>query len=258
MLSKHTLVAALLAASCTLAHAAPETRRLFLMTEAHAASSVHGARPSGIDADKVGAIMARAGIAYTVEALPWKRAYAAALKRPDACVFSTSRTAEREPLFHWIGPLDEAQWVLMGRADRHLRLRTLEDARGYRIGTQDGDARDQYLRANGMLVESAPNELLNAPKLLANRIDLWAASLHRGSTLLAQHGWRGQVVPLLVFKRVPVYLACNRDVGADLVARLDAAVAALERDGTMRQIERRYEDAAAAAHGGAGAPAAPR
>jgi polar amino acid transport system substrate-binding protein len=246
MFSKLPLAALLLAASSTLAHASPPAPRLYLATEARAASSVHGARASGIDADKVAQLMARAGIAYTIDALPWKRAYAAALGRADACVFSTSRMPERERLFQWIGPLDEAQWVLMGRAGSKLHLRTLEDARGYRIGTQDGDARDQYLRAHGLQVEPAPNDLLNPPKLLAHRIDLWAASLHRGSTLLAQHGWHGQVVPLLVFNRMPVYLACNPGVAPELVARMNAAVAALERDGSMQRIERQHGDAAAA------------
>jgi polar amino acid transport system substrate-binding protein len=240
MFSKRPLAAALLTASCLGAKAAPEAPRLYLTTEARAAS-MQGASATGVDADKVRAVMAHAGIAYTLEALPWKRAYAAALRRRDACVFSTSRTGERERLFSWVGPLDEAEWVLMGRADRNLRLQTLEDARRYRIGTYDGDARDQYLRQRGFTVEPAPNDLLNPPKLLLGRIDLWAASVRRGSTVLAQHGWDKQIVPLLVFNRVPVYLACNPGVAAALVARMNASVAALERDGTMRRIERGYE-----------------
>jgi polar amino acid transport system substrate-binding protein len=241
MLSKRPLVAALLAASCMLANAAQEAPRLYLATEARASASMQGASATGIDADKVRAIMAHAGIGYAIEALPWKRAYAAALHRRDACVFSTTRTGERERLFSWVGPLDEAEWVLMARVDRNLHLRSLEDARPYRIGTYDGDARDQYLRARGFSVEPAPNDLLNPPKLLANRIDLWAASLRRGSTALAQHGWDKQIVPLLVFNRIPVWLACNPGVAPTLVARMNAAVAALEHDGTMRRIERSYE-----------------
>jgi polar amino acid transport system substrate-binding protein len=241
MFSKRLLVAALLAASCMPAYAADDAPRLYLMTEPKVAASLHGASPSGLDAEKVVEIMARAGIAYSVEALPWKRAFAAARRRADACLFSTTRTPEREALFSWIGPLDQAEWVLMGRADRNLRLHTLEDARPYRIGTYDGDARDQYLRARGFQVQPAPSDLLNPPKLLAGRIDLWAASLRRGSRVLAEHGWESRIVPLLVFNRVPVYLACNPGVAPALVARLNAAVAALERDGTMRRIERKYE-----------------
>ena len=67
----------------------------------------------GIATDKVRAAFERAGLPYTIELLPWKRAYAAAYQRPDACVYSTARTPERDPLFKWVGPTDSAEWVLM-------------------------------------------------------------------------------------------------------------------------------------------------
>jgi polar amino acid transport system substrate-binding protein len=230
-----------------LAHAADEPPRLHLMTEPKVASSLHGASPSGLDAEKVAEIMARAGIAYTVEALPWKRAFAAARRRADACLFSTTRTPEREELFTWIGPLDYAEWVLMGRADRNLRLRSLEDARPYRIGTYDGDARDQYLRARGFDVDPAPNDLLNPRKLMANRIDFWAASLRRGSAALAGMGYAAKIVPVLTFNHIQVYLACNRAVPDALVARMGAALESMEHDGTLERIVHRYDDVGVAA-----------
>jgi polar amino acid transport system substrate-binding protein len=239
-------LAALLGASCMplAAGARPQAPRLYITTEnAPPASMREGSQVTGIDTDKVRAIMARTRVAHTIELLPWKRAYATALQRPDGCVFSTTRTPERERLFKWIGPIDEAEWVLMGRADRHFPLRSLEDARALRIGTYYGDARDQYLRARGFEVDPAPNDLLNPPKLLVNRIDLWAASRRPGSSVLAQHGWSRQIVPVLSFKRVRVFLACNRAVPDALVARMNGALEGMARDGTMRHIERKYESA---------------
>jgi polar amino acid transport system substrate-binding protein len=132
--------------------------------------------------------------------------------------------------------------VLIGRADRAYHLHRLEDARRYRIGTYNGDARDQYLRARGFAVDPAQDDLINPRKLLLNRIDLWAASLRHGSTVLDRYGWRSQLVPVLVFKRIEVYLACNPAVPASLVARMNAAAAGLRRDGSMRRIERRYDN----------------
>lgn len=237
------LLATLLAAPGTPAQAQSRPApRLYLATEASPPSSMlDGGRVTGIATDKVRALMARAGAAYTVELLPWKRAYTAALRRPDACVFSTTRLPERERLFKWVGPLDEAQWVLMGRADRDYGLHGLDDARRYRVGTYNGDARDQYLRQRGFALDPAQNDLINPRKLLLNRIDLWAASLRSGSTVLAEHGWAGQIVPVLVFNRVQVYLACNPAVPDALVARMNAALEEMARDGSLRRIERDYE-----------------
>ncbi|MGH8854622.1 MAG: substrate-binding periplasmic protein [Telluria sp.] len=226
-------------ASAMLPAAAP---RLYLTTEASAPSSMReGGRIVGIATDKVREAMRRAGIGYTIELLPWKRAYLAAQERADACVFSTSRTPEREALFRWAGPVDTGQWVMMGRADSKLKLRTLDDARGLRIGTYNGDARDAYLRARGFQVDAANEDIANAGKLLLDRIDLWAASLRSGSTILARYGYDKKIVPLLVFNQVETYLACNRAVPEDLIARLNTAFEAMARDGTGRRIERSYE-----------------
>jgi polar amino acid transport system substrate-binding protein len=239
MLTIKTAVAVLCALLAVSAAAAPQ---LYLATEQSAPSSMleHG-RVVGISTDKVREIMARADISYTIDLLPWKRAYTAALTRSDACVFSTTRTPEREDLFKWVGPLDEAQWVLMARAGSPIHLRTLDDARPYLIGTYHGDARDQFLRERGFKTDPAPDDLLNPPKLLMGRVDLWAASLRHGSAFLENHGWDKQLIPLFTFNRIQVYLACNPGVPAALLAKMSSALDAMSRDGTLRRIERRYE-----------------
>jgi polar amino acid transport system substrate-binding protein len=202
---------------------------------------LEGGRIVGIGTDKVREIMARAGISYTIALLPWKRAYTAALERADACVFSTTRTPEREPLFKWVGPTDEAQWVLMARIGSGIRLASLDDARRYRIGTYNGDARDHFLRERGFTVDPAPNDMLNPTKLLMGRIDLWAASWRRGgNSVLEQNGWGQKIEPVLTFNRIQVFLACNRAVPDALIARMNAAFDAMGRDGTLRRIERKY------------------
>jgi polar amino acid transport system substrate-binding protein len=133
------------------------------------------------------------------------------------------------------------EWVLMGRADRNYQLRTLEDARKLRIGTYNGDARDEYLRVRGFNVDPAPNDITNPRKLLMNRIDLWAAGFKRGSTVLKRNGWEDKIVPVLSFNRVQVYLACNTAVPTELVDEMNAALEAMARDGTMKSIDRKYE-----------------
>jgi len=198
--------------------------RLYITTELLAPSSTRdNERMDVVATDKVREAMRRAGVAYTIDVLPWKRAYHAALTRRDACVYSTTRIPEREALFKWVGPIDTAQWVLLGRADRKLRLRSIDDARGLRIGTYNGDAREAWLRSRGFIVDSTANDLANLHKLMAGRIDLWAGSMRSGSDVLARFGYDKQVVPVLVFNEIGVYLACNRAVPDALVARLDKA-----------------------------------
>ena len=239
------LAGLLLASRSVAALAAPADASLTLLTEHSPPASM---LQSGSDTEVIGSatdklrnVMERSGIAYTIQIQPWRRAYAAALERSATCVFSTTRLPEREKLFKWIGPTDSADWVLMGRADRQYQLATLDDARKLLIGTYSGDARDDYLRERGFRVDATQSDELNPRKLLQGRIDLWALSTRRGSTMLAQNGWQGRIVPVLTFRQVDLYLACNRAVPDTLVARMNAAIVAMQRDGSMKKIEKKYE-----------------
>jgi len=199
---------------------------------------------TGRETDKIREIMARTGTAYTLALLPWKRAYVTALTHEYACVYSTTRTPSREPLFKWVGATDSADWQLWGRVDAGLHLKTLEDARKLRIGTANGDARDEFLRGLGFTVEPVNDDMLNAQKLLRRRIDLWAVSVRSGTK--GPRGLTGaEAAPLLTFHQVQVYLACNSSVPDALIERLNAAVADMWRDGTMERISRKYENWAA-------------
>lgn len=218
---------------------------LRITTEHMPPSSMRGADGviTGRATDKIRALMARTGTEYQIELLPWKRALMMAQTLPNTCVYSASRTAEREPQFKWVGPTDEAEWQFWGRRDHSFPLNTLEDARKLRIGTYIGDARDDYLRSRGFNVEAVSNDMVNPQKLLLNRIDLWAVGIRNGAAYPGHPDWSDKVVPLMVFHRVQVYLACHPSVPDELIDKLNAALAEMRRDGTISRIERQYDEA---------------
>lgn len=242
MVKQIVVVALLLATRLSGASAHAGAPSLYITTEHSPPTSMQeGDKVIGSATDKVREALARSALAYSIEIQPWKRAYTSARSRPDGCVYSTTRTPEREHLFKWVGPTDEGEWVLLGRADRQYKLQTLEDARTLRIGTYYGDARDEYLRTRGYRVDPAPNDMINPTKLMLNRIDLWAAGLRRGSAVLEMNGWAGKIVPVLTFNRVKLYLACNLAVPDAIIAKLNAAFDAMSRDGSARRLERKYD-----------------
>ncbi len=234
-----------LAGLCHAAHAAPRPR-LSIGTE-HVPPLVtlaEGGRLAGIATDKVRAIMERSGIDYAIEILPFKRAYLLARTRTDMCIYSLTRLPEREALFKWVGPIHQSDWTLFGRAGRDYNVKTLEDARKYRIGAFFGDVRGETLAAQGFAVSTVRERIANPRKLLVDRIDLWASSLQMASNILSDNGWEKQIVPVLTIKRTELYLACNTSVPDALVARMNAALQAMAREGVSAQIERHYERAA--------------
>jgi polar amino acid transport system substrate-binding protein len=196
---------------------------------------------AGVSTEKVVEVMKRAGQPYTLDLLPWARAYQMALSQPDTCVFSTTRTPQREALFQWIGPIAYNTWMFYGLAERHFHLAQLDDARSLRIGTYNADARDTFLRSKGFEVDAVNSDELNPRKLLAGRIDLWATGPYEAHTLLVTNAWTDRIVPVLTFQRVELYLACNPQVPGVVVDRLDRALTAIGKDGTAAAIDRRYE-----------------
>ena len=193
--------------------------------------------------DEVRYLMDDARVDYRMQVVPWARALAIARSQPGTCVFNTARTAERERYFTWIGPLSSQRWALFARADSAVTIGKLDDARPYRIGTYYQDVRDAYLRERGFEVDAAPQDANNIDKLIAGRIDLWAADEDAAAQLLASSGRIGAVKPVFVFRKLDGYLACNRDTSADVLARLEHSFGKPE---TMRQflaIRERYASA---------------
>jgi polar amino acid transport system substrate-binding protein len=231
---------AMLLATSAPALAAPP----LIITAEHSppASMKVGNEVVGREGEKIREMLARAGYAYKIDVLPWKRAFTMAQRDPYTCVYSTSRTPEREQQFKWVGPTDEAEWVLMGRAGRQYNVHSLDDARKLRIGTYNGDARDEFLRARGFEVDGAQNDASNPKKLLLDRIDLWAVGVRNNDlSALSQFAAAEQIVPVLTFHHVKVYLACNPSVPDAMVARMNAALDAMRKDGTFARLEKKYE-----------------
>lgn len=193
----------------------------------------------GVATDTVKEVMKRAGIGYRLELMPWQRAYQQARDDAGTCVYSTTVTDERKPLFKWVTPVASNDWVLMAKADNPHPIKTLEDARPYTIGGYQGDALADYLHKQGFKLDLAAHDDLNPAKLQAGRIDFWGTGNLLGPYLLKRLSI-SNVAPVLTFQHAELGLACNRAVPDDQIARMQAALEAMTKDGTVEAISQRY------------------
>ncbi len=195
---------------------------------------------SGINADIVREMFKRAGIAYSLTLrFPWERIYNQVLAQPDQGLFSTTFTAEREPLFKWVGPLASTGWVLLAPPGSALRLDSLEQARQYRIGAYKDDAVSQHLESKGFAPLNSLRDQENVGKLLKGQIDLWATTDPVGPYLAKQEGVSG-LTTVLRFNDAQLFLALNRQTPDEVVKRLQGALDEMKRDGAIEAIVRRY------------------
>ena len=110
--------------------------RLILATEEYPPYNMSGPNGTvtGISTDIVRALLDAAGYEYEIAVYPWARAIALARTQVNTCVYSMSRTPERESLYKWIGPLVSNDWTLFGRSGAS-RPQTLDEAMMMRIGS---------------------------------------------------------------------------------------------------------------------------
>lgn len=198
-----------------------------------------GGQISGSATEIVRELLQRSGVRYSIELLPWLRAYNRAVLEPNTCVYSTTRTDQREGQFKWIGPVAENSWVLYARSDTSRVLNNLEDVRRYRLGGYSGDAVAQYLIARNFDVDLANSDVQNVRKLQAGRIDYWATGKYIGAQLVAREKV-SNIRPVLTFNTTFMYLACNLGLSDQLVGQLNDTLRKMQKDGTVAKINARY------------------
>ncbi len=194
----------------------------------------------GIAVDIMRETFKRAGISYNLTLrFPWERIYKLALEKPGYGVFVMARLPDREALFKWVGPIGPDDWVLLAKADSKIQLESLEQARRYKIGAYKGDAIAESLDKQGLKPIVALRDQDNAQKLMEGQIDLWATGDPAGRYLARQVGVNG-LKTVLRFNSAQLYLALNKDVPDEVVARLQAALEQLREEGRIDQIMANY------------------
>jgi polar amino acid transport system substrate-binding protein len=195
--------------------AATPARALTLLTaENPPFSFTENGKVQGSAAEIVRDMAARAGVPSTVEVLPWDAAYVRAQGQRDTCLFATARLENRERLFLWVGPIATEPWAVYGKADFALPIKSVKELAPYRIGTVARDAKNDFLRENGVNdLRPVRDDALNPPRLLLprdnpNHIDLWITGLYSGREA-ATSVKVGDIKVVFLPSEQPLFLACN-------------------------------------------------
>ena len=195
---------------------------------------------NGIAVDIVREMFKRANITYSLTLrFPWERIYKIALEKPGYGVFVMARLPDREKLFKWVGPIGPDDWIMLAKADSKISLESLEQARKYKIGAYKGDAIAETLAKQGLKPIVVLRDQDNAKKLVSGQIDLWATGDPAGRYLARQEGVNG-LKTVLRFNSAELYLALNKDVPDEVVAKLQAALDQLRKEGMVDEIMARY------------------
>jgi polar amino acid transport system substrate-binding protein len=201
----------------------------------------------GITVDTLVLMLQRAGSKQTredIKLLPWARGYKRVQTEPDTCLFSTTRTEEREHLFKWVGPVAPEVVGLIARKESNIKVGSVEDIKNHKIGTIRNDVAEQYLINAGVSIDDmqrVAETISNIAKLNLGRIDLWAYDENVAMWELKESGFNpADYESVHVLGRKNQYFACHKGTSDTVIQELQAALDALKEDGEYEKILDRY------------------
>lgn len=190
--------------------------------------------------EKILEIVKRAGDTSTITSTSLARGLNSTLNDDNTCLFGFRRTPDRENSYKWIGPLVSDNWVLYGNKDNQQVLKSLEDAKPYSIGSYKNAATGLQLSKQGYKIEFS-NEDEDNPRLLVNkRLNYWIVSESHGMFIAQQQGYANDIVRVLKYKAIDLYMLCNIRMDAQRIDLYNKLNKELDNDGTTEKLMHKY------------------
>lgn len=218
---------------------------LTIYTEINAPLQFQGedGKLTGLAVEVVQEIQKRVGSTEPIQLVPWARGYLDLETQPNIVLFATARTAERNPLFKWVGPFDETVFSLYVKADSKIVLKSMSEAKKLgSIGVYKNDVRDLYLTEAGFKnLERTIDNVANVKKLMSGRIDAFASASVSIDELTRSAGFHPtDVREALTFMRVQQFIAFSKETPDSIVLAWSKAFEAMRKDKSFELIYRKY------------------
>ncbi len=233
---------------CSIAAAQGSENKLILLTEEYPPLNYkEDGRLKGLSVDLMVRMLELAGMQQSrddIRLVPWSNGYNQVLVRENTVLFAMSRTASREELFKWVGPITTIRIALIGKKDKQIEIDQIEGADRYRIGViRDDSGENLLLQAD---VDPSALERLTKPVSMirmieAGRIDVVAYGDISWSWILKQNGYRPADYEVkYVLDQVPAYYAFNINTPDEIVREFQKALEELKQSGEYQQIMDKY------------------
>ena len=191
------------------------------------------------------ALVTRAGYTPDIRLMSWSGIMHTAEANQPVVFFPLARTKEREAKYQWIGTIvrfqDYRLYRLAKRTD--IVVKKLSDAKKYRIGAIEADAREQYLLENNFRYrkEAELTSIVDNKEgmrlLQVGRLDLLPLSLENFNALCPPHCADYEAVfNLNLNLNLDLQLAANKATPHEVISRLRRAYDALEKEGTRARM----------------------
>lgn len=201
----------------------------------------------GTDVDAIAEIARRAGLRLEAHFMPWKRGYAEAVEGVVDGLCSCSYREDRAALFHFSEAIGKTSvGVFHAPGDTPDLITSLAEisgsqmgkvgvVKGYNLEDELDDAQVAHVAVSG--------DKQGYEMLINHRLD-HLYSFRAPIDFIALHE-NGKLVPYSEMRASPYFICLSKKVPdtAAMMPRINAAIAAMQADGTFEAIQRRYGQA---------------
>lgn len=185
--------------------------------------------------EKVRKALDTSAIDYSITINSWNTAFNTALRDPQTCIFSVSRSQEREDKFLWIAELARLDAYFYALGSKNIKLENTEQAKKYRIAVLKNNYSHQYLLSKGfedginLLPMDSFDNIFDIVRSRRNSIDLVILPKQRADFQQTKQLGEDSLQALLALniKQPSLYFACNKKIDNYVKTELTRAFSSL-------------------------------
>lgn len=194
----------------------------------------------GYSTEVIEQAFAKAGLKTNFTQWPWLRAFNQAKDTPGHYVFSTSRSAEREKLFKWVGPITRDSVYLMVLKDSPIKeVSDFKTLKKYSVSGQLGDQPVVFLQQNGFDVFISADEEARMKMFKDKKMEMDIMTAASQETY--EKNWNLKYRRVAFLYDTEYWAAFNLATPDSVIHKLNKAIADLRTSGTLEKLAVKYK-----------------
>ena len=177
--------------------------------------------------------------------LPWARGWYLLTQQPEAVLFTTAHTRERDPHFLWVCPISHSRVSLVGRKQDAPKVSSKADLAKLQIGVMQADVGEQLLLNRGI----SPGNMMAVERMeqVVRQLIMARTDLVAGNEVMLRHQAKALGFPSEDFVTVAILeeqdncFAFNLRADKQQVARLQQALDKVRQGDESKQLVKRYQ-----------------
>lgn len=199
----------------------------------------------GFSTEIVQTIIEQLDLDYEIELLPGARGEKLLAENSDIMSFSLFRTASRENLYKWIGPIAEESVYFYKKAGSDINIQSMEDAKNVpKIACpHKGLIYDTLLDLGFTNLDVASNPTSRVLKVAAGRVDLGIDFAALGIRyFLNEADLSIDTIELtkVILIDLPLYIACSKNIPDEVIQQWQDALDDIKATGLYDEIYQKY------------------